>query len=39
MLEELKKLQSGTDIRGIAIEHEGNKTLTPELMKVLGLAL
>ena len=25
MLQELKKLQSGTDIRGIAIEHEGIK--------------
>lgn len=36
MLDELKKLQSGTDIRGIAIEHEGNKNLTPDLVKVLG---
>lgn len=25
MLQELKKLQSGTDIRGIAIEYEGAK--------------
>ncbi|WP_238882082.1 phosphomannomutase/phosphoglucomutase [Clostridium sp. YIM B02551] len=36
MLHELKKLQSGTDIRGIAIEHEGRKNLTPELVNVLG---
>lgn len=28
MLQELKKLQSGTDIRGIAIEYEGAKNLT-----------
>ena len=36
MLEELKKLQSGTDIRGIAIEHEGVKNLTLDLVKALG---
>lgn len=37
MLEELRKLQSGTDIRGIAIEHDGNKTLTTDLIKTLGV--
>ena len=36
MLQELKKLQSGTDIRGIAIEHEGIKNLTPKLVNVIG---
>lgn len=36
MLQELKKLQSGTDIRGMAIEHEGVKNLTPDLVNALG---
>lgn len=36
MMEELRKLQSGTDIRGIAIEYEGNKNLTPDSVKALG---
>ncbi len=36
MLQELRKLQSGTDIRGIAIEHEGIKNITPELVNNLG---
>ncbi|MBE6087930.1 MAG: phosphomannomutase/phosphoglucomutase, partial [Clostridium beijerinckii] len=36
MLQELKRLQSGTDIRGIAIEHEGTKNLTPNLVNNVG---
>ncbi len=36
MLEELKRLQSGTDIRGIAIEHNGTKNLTSNLVNILG---
>ncbi|OOM79155.1 phosphomannomutase/phosphoglucomutase [Clostridium sp. BL-8] len=36
MLQELKKLQSGTDIRGIATEYNGIKNLTPDLVRALG---
>lgn len=36
MMEELKKLQNGTDIRGIAIEHSGYKVnLTPKVVRFI----